>query len=411
MVPLTILKLTETQLAIQALAKEFAEKEIAPIAAALDKVQDPASPEAFPWEMLKKASKVGLKALAFPKEYGGPDEDVDLITRMLVLDKLSYVDYSCAKIISQLWKTIEAISVLGTKEQKDRFLPLIREDDTYLVSIGMTEPESGSDNILPYEGAEGGIRTIAVRQGDGYVINGRKHFISLGLQCKLCLLKARTDKTVGGPQGVSAFLVPKDTPGFKVGASHDKLGHRGYGNCELIFDNVYVPKENLLGGVEGGDPLAGAVSSSEIEIGVIGTAIARAAFDAAVKYAKERVQGGKPIIEHQAVGIRIADMYLQLTACSSMVWRTIAELNAGKPCRDLSIACKVHAAEVSTNVCLTALQIFGGMGGDRELPIERYLRDCIMLLHGAGTADVMRLKLVNALVGENLYGKPVAQAK
>jgi alkylation response protein AidB-like acyl-CoA dehydrogenase len=411
MISLEALELTETQLAIQSLAKKFAEKEIKPIAAALDRVQNPAAPEAFPWDMLKKACELGLKTLTLPKEYGGPEENIDLTTRMIVLETMGYVDYSCSKILSQLWKTIEVISKVGTKEQKDRFLPQIRDDDSYVISIGMTEPEAGSDNMLPYEGPEGGMRTTAERKGDGYVINGMKHFISMGFQCKLCLLRASTGKTTDGRKSISVFLVPKDTPGFSVGTPHDKTGSRAYGNCELFFDNVYVPRENLLGGVEGGDLLSSAINGGEIEVAVLAMASARAAFDAAVQYAKERVQGGRRIIEHQAVGIRIADMYMQLNSCDSLVWRTIAELNKGKPCRDLCVACKVHASEVATNACLTALQIFGGSGVDRTFPLERYLRDSIILLHGGGTADVMRLKMVSLLAGENLYGKPVMQVR
>jgi len=215
------LELTETQLAMQKLAREFAEKEIKPIAAELDRVQDPAAPEAFPWEIVKKGSRLGLRTMAMPQEYGGPE--VDLITKLIVLEQLGFADWSCAKIFSQVWKTVDIIAKAGTKEQKERFLPQIRDDDTYLISIGLTEPGCGSDHTLPYEGPEGGIKLTAERKGDGYVLNGMKHFISLGAQCKLCILAARTNKALGGHKGVSVFLVSKDTPGFSVGNIHDKM--------------------------------------------------------------------------------------------------------------------------------------------------------------------------------------------
>jgi alkylation response protein AidB-like acyl-CoA dehydrogenase len=395
--------LTEEQQALRTLARDFGEKEIAPIAAELDRAA-PGSANAFPWEVLKKAQDVGLRNLTMPQEYGGFGADV--LTQSLVLDQLAYFDFNCAKILNQLWKVVDIIARGGTKEQKDRFLPAIRDDASYLLSLCFTEPDSGSDMILPYEGPDGGMRLTADPKGDGWVLNGIKHYISLAPQAKLCLVGARTDKRIGGNKAVSVFLVPKDTPGLSVGNIHDKICNHCYPSAELVFDNVYVPKENLLGGVHGWDHFAKASRGvGNLEIAGIGVAVARAAFENAVNFAKERVQGGKRIIQHQAVALRIADMYMLLEACDSMFWRSVLSVNRGQANAALLFATKVFTSESAVKIILEALQIFGGLGVMTELPMERYLRDSLLLLHGGGTADVLRIKINSVLAADPMFSR------
>ena len=267
-------ELTEEQLTWQKIARDFSEQEIRPIAAKLDRSENLLAD--FPWELVRKGSKLGLRTLSLPKEYGGPD--LDMLAWLVIIDELGYADISCAKIFSQCWKLSRAIANAGTKEQKDRFLPAFRDDDTFLLTGAQTEPESGSDSHLPYDAPNAGVRLSAERVGDHYVLNGRKHFISHAPVSKLLLVIARTDKTVGTSIGTRDFLVPRDTPGLTFGAVHDKVGFRIYLQGEINFDNVRIPVENLLGGQVAG-PAYERVSSN-IELAAYAVVVARAALDA-----------------------------------------------------------------------------------------------------------------------------------
>ena len=184
-------QLTEEQVAFQTMAREFAEREIKPIAAALDQNPDPY--QIFPHDLVRKGSKIGLRTLSLPPEYGG--QEIGIVTQTVMIDEMAFVDSACAKIFSQCWKLSHLIATAGTKEQRDRFLPPFRDDDSFLLSIGMTEPDAGSDNILPIDDPKGGIKLTATRDGDWYVLNGTKHFISLANVSKLFLIIGRTDKS------------------------------------------------------------------------------------------------------------------------------------------------------------------------------------------------------------------------
>jgi alkylation response protein AidB-like acyl-CoA dehydrogenase len=392
-------RLTEEQEAVRKLAREFARKEIAPIAASLDLNWDPKKADSFPWEMLRKAQEIGLRTLTLPAEYGGFGAGV--VTQLLALDELAYADMNCAKILSQIWKAVDVIAHGATEDQKKRFLPLIRDDQSFLVSLAFTEPDSGSDTILPYDGAEGGMKCTAEKKGDGFVLNGMKHYISLAPESKLLILGARTDRSLGANKGVSVFFVPKDTPGVSVGNIHAKICNHVYPSAELIFENAYIPKENLFGGKHGWEVYAKASRGlGNLELSVIGVAVARAAFEAAVNFARERKQGGKRIIDHQAVAIRLADMFALLQSCDAMQWRTAQMADHGEASGAQMMALKVLSSESAFKIILEALQIFGGLGVMEELPMERYLRDALLLLHGGGTADVLRVKLSKLLADD-----------
>ena len=389
--------LTEEQQAIQTLARDFAQRHIKPIAAEIDRLEVGTKvAESFPWDMLKEAHNVGLKTLALPKEYGGMD--ADLVMQVIVIDELAYEDSTCCKIISQQWKQPGNIVDHGTKDQKDRFLTTFRDDPAYLVAGAITEPDYGSDNHVPYGGPEGGLKLSVERKGDGYVLNGTKQFIGLGAVASLYIVSGRTDKTVPVRRGTSRFLVPRDTPGFSVTRVHDKVGWRVYGNGELALENVYVPKENLLGGEENVDRAsdlserAVTVGQNEIELAANAMGITRAAYDAALDYAKQRVQGGKPIIEHQAVAGVLADIYMELQALRSLVWHTACVYNNGEKNAALALSCARYASMVVTKATQDALSIFGGMGTEKELPMERYVRDSLIFIHLAdGPARQVRV--------------------
>jgi alkylation response protein AidB-like acyl-CoA dehydrogenase len=388
-------ELTDEQKAFQTLAREFAQRHIKPIAADIDRMDVNGSLGSFPWDMLKEAHKIGLKNLALPMEYGGMKADHS--TQVIITDELAYVDATCAKIISQCWKIPYQIVRHGTKNQQDRFLTAMRDEPTYMIASATTEPDFGSDNMLPYEGPEGGLKLSVKRKGDGYILNGIKHFIALGGVASLYIVKGRTDTTVPVRKGTSSFLVPKDTPGFSVTAQHDKVGFRAYPNGQLAFEDVYVPKENLLGERENFDTRGGPFAGwNDLELASTAMGIARAAFEAALDYAKERVQGGKPIIEHQAVSGLLADMYMDLQAGRSLLWHTAQTFDHGHRNTMLSLASARFATKVVLNVTRDALSIFGGSGVMKELPLEKYLRDSLIFIHLAD-GPTNQVKLGNLL--------------
>jgi alkylation response protein AidB-like acyl-CoA dehydrogenase len=373
-------ELNDEQQAFQTMAREFALRHIKPIAAEIDRMEVKMGLPSFPWDMVKEAHKIGLKTIAFPMEYGGMA--ADHLTQAIIADELAYWDATCSKTISQCWKQPQTIIHYGTKDQKDRFLGAMRDEPTYMMAGAGTEPDYGSDNMLPYKGPEGGLKLAVKRKGDGYVLNGMKHFIALGGVASLYIVSGRTDRTVAVRKGTSRFLVHKDTPGFSVTAQHDKIGFRAYPNGQLTFEDVYVPKENLLVGKENFDTSGGPIAGwNELELAANAMGIARAAFDAALDYAKQRVQGGKTIIEHQAVGGLLADMYMDLQALRSLVWHTAQMFSQGRRDRKMSMASSRFATKVVLKVTTDALTVFGGMGVMKELPIERYVRDTMIFTH------------------------------
>jgi alkylation response protein AidB-like acyl-CoA dehydrogenase len=373
-------ELTDQQKALQTLAQEFAQRHIKPIAAEIDRLEVKIGLSNFPWGMFKEAHKIGLKNIALPKEYGGMD--ADCLTQVVMIDELAFVDASCSKTLSQCWKQPMQIVYFGTQDQRDRFLGAMRDEPTYMIAAANTEPDYGSDNMLPYEGPEGGLKLSVKRKGDGYVLNGIKHFIALGGVASLYIVKGRSDRTVSVRKGTSSFLVPKDAPGFSVTAQHDKVGFRAYPNGQLAFEDVYVPKENLLAGKENFDTSGGQMAGlNDIELAATAMGIARAAFEAALDYAKQRVQGGKTIIQHQAVSGLLADMYMDLQAGRSLVWQTARIFSSGRRDTKMSMASARFTTKVVLKVTTDALTIFGGMGVMKELPLEKYVRDTMIFTH------------------------------
>lgn len=377
-------ELTKEQLAWKKIAHDFSEQEIRPIAGMLDRSENLL--EDFPWEMIKKGSKLGLRTLSLPKEYGGPE--VDMLTWLVLIDELGYADISCAKIFSQCWKLSRGIATSGTQEQKDRFLPAFRDDDTYLLTGAQTEPEAGSDSHLPYDAIDAGVKLSAERVGDYYVLNGRKHFISHAPVAKLLNINTRTDKTVGTSVGTSSFLVPRDTPGLTFGRVHDKVGFRIYLQGEINCDNVRVPVANLFGGRLGSSSYRGIASN--IELAAYAVVVARAALDAAIKHANE--------CGDKTASSTLADMYADLHAARTLLWRsTWLAVQRNVPDRSLTMSAKVFCTEVAVKICLAALEIFGEDGIVRDLPIQKYVRDALTLPHMDATNPINKLKITKFL--------------
>ena len=368
-------ELSEDHLAIQSMARKFADREIQPIAEKLDRSQNLF--EDFPWQLVQKGSEIGFRTAALPIEYDGPE--FDFRTWVVLIDELAYADVACAKIFSHNWTLCRAIVGRGTQEQKDRFLPAFRDDPTFLLAGDVSELPAAS-------GKSGAGATItATRRGDRYVLNGKRRVISNGPHAKLLLIDAQTDSRVSPAEGTSTFLLPKETPGCSFACVHDRVGLRMYLQGELHLDNAEVPAENLLGGKEGRGYDESVRGAGNLEISAHAMALARVAIDAAAKYATERVQGGKQIIEHQAVALALADMYIALQAGRSLLWEVAWTMDRNRNDRALDTACKVFCTEAAVKICREAVELFGGSGVMRELPMQKYFRDSLVLLHMGGT--------------------------
>ena len=393
--------LTEEQVFLQQLAHDFAEKEIRPIAMELDHNADPAQ-SAYMDHILEKADKVGLRTMPIPEEYGGGGIE-SLFTQCLVGEDLGWGDRGVGGMLLSSSKITHLLmSDLATQEQRDKWLRAYVADPKFLISQAMTEDETGSENLLPYDGVDGGFRTRAVREGDCYVVNGLKRFISNVGYAKLNFVYVRTDPTKSVLDGVTLLMVPIDTPGLKFGRVFDKMGYRLNLNREMIFENAKVPVENRLGPenygiininkhLRGGDGLINAAA-------MVG--LARAAYEAAMEYASSRVASGKAIIHHQAIGFKLVEMYTAINAARSYVWQAARAVDGrDKVPMDWKLpgSASYFAHEVACEVTRAAMEVHGGMGVMRDMPIEMYLRNAYNMLHSDGGIIMKKLKVMKQM--------------
>ncbi|MFP6890629.1 MAG: acyl-CoA dehydrogenase family protein [Nitrospinota bacterium] len=383
-------RLTEKQSALQSLAHEFAEREIRPIAREREKIEGPA--ERFPWDVVEKGSRLGLRTLALPEEMGGAGADV--LTLCLVGEEIAWGDLGIAVTFDQTWKISHLIEHLANDEQRSRYLPAFLEDHRFHLAIAMTEPAAGTDNIIPYNSPDAGAQTTAVRDGDDWVVNGMKHFISNGGIAKLYFLALRTDTSKGVSEGLTYFIATPDMEGFSIGRVHEKMGQRLSQNAELIFKDCRIPEENRAS--EPGRALAERrkfVRGSNIEAAATVLGTARAAYEDALEYARNRVQGGRPIIEHQAVGFMLADCFAEYEASRRLLhyaaW-TAGQEDLYDP--KMGFMTKAFVSEASFRIATRALEVWGGMGYMTESPMEKYLRDAASFLHSDGTNQAMRIR-------------------
>lgn len=380
--------LTDEQLAFQRLAHEFAEKEIRPVAAEYDESEE------FPWPVVKKAAKMGLTSFYFPEKYGGGGVE-DRITEFIVAEELAW---GCAGISTCILGTglaAAGVMALGTEGQKDKWIPMFcSEDDVKIGAMCLTEPEAGSD--------VSNLKTTAKKDGDEYVLNGVKCFITNGGIADVHVVFATTDPALGWA-GLAGFIVPKGTPGMSMGKKEHKLGVRASHTAEVIFQDCRVPAEYRLGG-EGSMAALGALKMLEFTrpgVGAQAVGIARAALEYAVEYAKTRVQFKKPIIAHEGVGFKLADMAVAVDAARLLVWRAGWMSNANVPfTKGEGSMSKLFAGDTAVQVCLDAIQVLGGYGYMREYPVEKWLRDSKIYQIWEGTAEIQRLVISRALGGK-----------
>ena len=395
-------QLTQSQRAVREMVRDFVHRELLPVARERDLIPDPV--EAYPWDLVKKASKLGLRTLALPEGLGGGGGD--FLTLLIVCEELAYGDLGFAESFDTTLSWSHVISELMDEAQRARFLPSFLEDDTFMLANALGEPNAGSDNLLPNPDPGAGVATAARRDGDEWVLNGRKQFISNGNLAKLLFVMTRTDPARSVIDGCTLFAVPAGTPGLKTGRVEDKMGQRLGNNAELIFEDCRAPDANRIGEVNMGLQLLGRVSHTNVvKTAATALGVARAAYDAALDYARQRIQGSRPIIEHQAVGMMLADMLMKIEAVRSLIWRIGWAVDHEPDFdRNLCRLAKVYGCETAVEVTLKALEVFAGSGVMKGSPVEKLHRDAVTLLHSGGTHQILRLKVARALAGEEVRG-------
>ena len=373
--------LNETQAAMRDMARGFARERLAPGAAARD------AEHRFPREELREMGALGLLGMTVPEDYGG--SALDAVSYAVVLEEIAVADGACSTILS-VHNSVGCgpIVKFGTETQKREFLPKLASGE-WIGGFALTEPQAGSDAA--------DLRTRARREGDNYVINGAKQFITSGQNGDAVILFAVTNPEAG-KKGISAFIVPTNTPGYRVMRVETKLGQHSSDTCALAFDDMVIPASLRLGEEGEGYKIALAnLEGGRIGIAAQAVGMARAAFEAARDYARERQTFGKPITEHQAIAFRLASMATEIEAARQMVWHAAALREAGEPCLTEACMAKLFASEMAERVVSAALQIFGGNGYIADYPVERIYRDVRVCQIYEGTSDIQRLVIARGI--------------
>lgn len=375
---------TEDHIMIRKMVRDFAETEVAPGSEERDEKEE------FPMDLWKKCGELGLAGMTFPEEFGGVG--ADYLSYAIVIEELSRVDASLGVTISAHSSLCaNPIYMFGTEEQKKKYLTPLATGEK-MGAFGLTEPMAGSDAK--------GTKTTAVLEGDEYVINGTKNFITNGYYADTYVITAQMDKSKGN-RGIAAFIVEKDTPGFTFGKKEKKMGIRSSATYELVFENVRIPKENLLGEEGKGFKIA----MMTLDFGRIGIAsqalgIAQGAFEQALNYAKERSQFGKTLAEMDVIQFKLADMATDIEASRLLVYQSCYMATNKLPVSKLSAMAKVHAAETANRVTTQAVQIFGGYGYTRDYPVERMMRDAKITEIYEGTSEIQRIVIAANILKE-----------
>ena len=376
--------LTEEQGMIRDMARDFASRELAPHAAEWDRNGG------FPKDMYQRMGALGLMGMLVPEEYGGAD--AGHLAYALAMEEISAGDVGTASAMSVNNSLVCAgLAGFGSEDQKERFLKPLAQGEM-LGAFGLTEPHTGSDASA--------LRSRAVLDGNAFILNGSKQFITNGAKADVALIIAVTDPEAG-KKGLSCFIVPTDTPGFTVLKVEEKLGQRAHDTAQLIFEDIRLTPDLMLG-----EPGQGyRIALSNLESGRIAVAsqalgAARAAYEAALAYAKERETFGKPIIEHQAVSFRLADMATEIEAARLLTHHAARLSDAGLPCIKEASMAKLYASEMAERVCSNAIQTFGGYGYLNDFPVERYWRDVKVCQIYEGTSDIQRIVIGRAIAAE-----------
>lgn len=375
------LRLTEEQEMMQQMVRDFAKTEIEPFIPNMEAGE-------FPRHLLNKMGELGLMGMTVPEEYGGAD--MDFLSYILAIHELSKVSAVMGVILSVHTSVgTNPIIQFGNDDQKSRYLPKMATGE-YLGAFCLTEPTAGSD--------AGALKTRAVKDGDDYILNGSKMFITNGGEADVYIVFASTDSSKK-TYGISAFIVDKDTPGLIIGKGERKMGLHGSRTVEVAFENMRVPAVNRLG--EEGEGFK--IAMANLDVGRIGIAaqslgIAEASLEAAVSYAKEREQFGKPISAQQGIGFKLADMATGVEAAKLLVYRAALLRQEGKPCGQFASMAKLFASRKAVETSTEAIQVFGGYGYTEDYPVERYFRDAKVTEIYEGTSEIQKIVISKHLL-------------
>ncbi len=376
-------RLTEAQQAVRDMVRDFALREIRPVARLYDEQGE------FPWDIVRRMAPLGLLGMPFPEGCGGAG--MDYVSYALALEEIARQDGGIAlTVASHTSLCSNHIYLAGSEAQRQKYLvPLARGEK--LGAWALTEPGSGSDAAA--------LQTTAVRRGDRWILNGTKNFTTQGSVASVYVIMALTDRTLG-KRGISAFILERDAPGFRVGRKEAKLGVHSSDTAQLILEEAEVPAENLLGEVHRGflDTLK-VLDGGRIGIAAMAVGLARGALEESVRYAKERQQFGQPIGKFQAVQWKLADMATEIEAARLLTLRAAARKDRGESTTKQSAMAKLFASEVGMRACAAAIQIHGGYGYLRDFPVERYFRDVKLTEIGEGTSEIQRLIIARELLG------------
>ncbi|HET8980398.1 MAG TPA: acyl-CoA dehydrogenase family protein [Solirubrobacteraceae bacterium] len=376
--------LTDEQRAIQEVCRDFAAREIRPISLAVDEAETD-----VPRQIWRQAAALGLTSFMLPEEYGGGGL-TDCLTSCIVQEELSHGCSGIGNLITSNGFFAEPVLALGDSEQRRRWLTPLCESDPPFTALATTEPQSGSDAAS--------IRTRARRVDGGYVLSGQKAWISNGGISRYYVVFA-TVEPGSGYRGITAFLVQDDDEGVRCGPPIRKMGQRAIPNTELFLDDVFVAEDRRLGAEgHGFSGLMHTFDRSRVTLAASATGLARAALEYAVAYAKERVQFGRPIAQHQAVAFRLADMALRVDASRLLTWRAAQMLDRGQRATTEAAMAKLHASETAMWCTWAAVQTLGGWGYSREYPVEKWMRDAKLEEIEEGTSDIQRLVISRGLL-------------
>lgn len=378
------IELSEEQKQIVSTIRQFVQKEVIPVASQLEHADE------YPFEIVEKMKAMGLFGCIIPKEYGG--QGLDNVTFILIIEEICKGWMSISGTLGSHSIMCYVISTFGTEEQRKRLLPPLARGEKR-GGIALTEPEGGSDLQA--------IQTTAVRDGDEYVINGSKMFVTNGIYGNTFALLAKTDTKADPPhKGISCFIIEKGAPGFIVGNKMSKMGYRGVDTTEFSFDDFRVPATNLVGGVEGegfAQIMAG-LEGGRINVAARAVGVAQAAFEAAIAYAQKRQTFGKPIAQHQAIQLKLADMATKIEAARLLTYSAAIKKDRGQRCDLEAGMAKLFASEVCHEVTMEAMRVHGGYGYIQELPVERYYRDAPLMMIGEGTNEIQKLVIARNLL-------------
>jgi alkylation response protein AidB-like acyl-CoA dehydrogenase len=387
--------LSEEQIRWRNVARKFVEDLIKPDVLRRDRL--PSAAERIPWDWIKEANALGLRTLGIPKSYGGAGADI--LTMCIVGEELGAGDLGFGVILDQCWKFAHLFSEAMTPEQQKRFIPMFVDDPVAVTALGFTEPGVGSDHQGYHDAPDIDFRTTAVREGDGFILNGTKRYVSNGCMARIYFIAARLDPNKKLSESGAIFVVTSDMPGFRAGFFHEKSSQRLATNGTFHFENCRVPASNLLVGAGMlGELRSKYLPGSKAEAAANVLGVGRAAYEYALAYAKGRVQGGKPIVDHQAVALMLGQMAMKLDAARQQIWRAawLADRKDSEA-RVVGLFAKVMASEVAFECCKLAGEVLGGASIMFEHPIEKYQRDATSFMHSDGTNQLCLLRATRAI--------------